>query len=164
VDQANSSKSRGAAHNTGNAADETGTSRTWYAGDKTVHREAEHTSCAPTETRTAEHSTGADAESTEADADAAFYAARETDTGNEAGSAFESVDSARAKSESAGDAAVAAFDASGHEAEPAVDTTDNSTRSRTWTGPGCECAHAIANIAASDYSAEAAAGRRKAAE
>jgi hypothetical protein len=99
VDQAYAGKSRHAANNTGNAANETGTSRTWYARDKTVDRQTKHTSCTTTETWTAEHSTGAVTKSTatEADADAAFYATSETDTGNEAAAAFESVHPARAE-------------------------------------------------------------------
>jgi hypothetical protein len=99
VDQASAGKSRNAANNAGNAPHETGTSRTWYAGDKTVDRQTKHASCTTTETWTAEHSTGAVAEpaATEADADAAFYATGETDTGNEAGAAFESVHPASAE-------------------------------------------------------------------
>ena len=99
MDEACSGKSRDATNNAGNPA------RTWYTGDKTIARKAEHAPCATTETRTAEYSASAFAKSTaaeadacaEASADAAFHAACETDTGNEAGAALESVYSACAE-------------------------------------------------------------------
>jgi hypothetical protein len=142
VDQASAGKSRNAANNAGNAPHETGTSRTWYAGDKTVDGEAEYTSCATAEARAAEHSTGAAAEpaATEAYADAAFYATSETDTGNEAGAAFESVHSARA--EQSVNAANATIDASGVETEHA----DDSARAGARTRPRCKRAKAGAQF------------------
>ena len=94
VDEACSGKSRDATNNAGNA-----TGETRHAGDKAANGQAEHAPRAATETRTAEHSAGPVAKSTaaEANADAAFYAASEAGTGNEAGAAFESVDTAGAK-------------------------------------------------------------------
>jgi hypothetical protein len=128
VDQASASKSRNAANNTGNAAHETGTSRTWYARDKTVNGQAEHASCATSEAWTAEHSAcaGAERTATEADADAAFYATDETDAGNEAGVAFEFVHPTRA--EQSVNAANATVDASGDATEHADDSACASAR------------------------------------
>ena len=100
MDKANPSKSRSAANYTWRAAVETrDAARAGDAGDKTINRQAEHASCATAEARATEHSAGAFAKSTaaEADANAAFNAAHETHTGNEADAAFESIDSASAE-------------------------------------------------------------------
>ena len=96
MDKTRARESRDAADNTRNATDEARTSRTGYAGDKTVDGEAEHASCATAEARATEYSAGTFAKSTaaEADADAALYATSEAYAGNEAGAAFESVHSA----------------------------------------------------------------------
>ena len=54
-----------------------GTPSTRHAGDEAIDGEAEHASCAATETRAAEYSAGTVAKSTtaETDANAAFYPA-----------------------------------------------------------------------------------------
>lgn len=123
MDQASAGKSRDAANNTGNAAVETwNAARTQHTGDKAIHRQAEHASCTTAETRAAEHSTGAVTKSaaTEADADPTFYATSETNTGNEAGAAFESVHPTRAEQ---------SVDASGDETEHADDSARAGARS-----------------------------------
>jgi hypothetical protein len=84
VDKAYAGKSRDAADHPWRAAVETGdTSGTGKAGYKTINRQAEHASCATTEAGATEHSAGAFAKSTaaEADANAAFYPADETGSG-----------------------------------------------------------------------------------
>jgi hypothetical protein len=96
VDKAHPGKSRSAANNTGNAPVETrDAARAGDAGDKTINRQAEHASCATAEARATEHSAGAFAKSTaaEADSNAAFYTADETGSGTQADDAIESVDS-----------------------------------------------------------------------
>jgi hypothetical protein len=100
VDKANPGKSRDATNHTWNASFETrDTTRAGHARNKTINRQAEHTSSTTTEARATEHSAGAFTKSTtaEADANAAFNAAHETHAGNEADSAFESIDSASAE-------------------------------------------------------------------
>ncbi len=89
-------KSRSAANYTWRAAVETrDAARAGDAGDKTINRQAEHASCATAEARATEHSAGAFAKSTaaEADSNAAFYTADETGSGTQADDAIESVDS-----------------------------------------------------------------------
>ena len=101
MDKANPGKSRDATNHTGNASFETrDTTRAGHArNNKTIYRQAEHASCATTEAGATQYSAGAFAESTaaEAHANAAFHPAHETHTGNEADSAFESIDSASAE-------------------------------------------------------------------
>jgi hypothetical protein len=100
VDKSNPGKSRDATNHTGNASVEArDTSGVGHARNKTINRQAEHASGTTAEARATEHSAGAIAKSTtaEADANAAFNAAHETRTGNEADAAFESIDSASAE-------------------------------------------------------------------
>jgi hypothetical protein len=98
----------------------------------------QHPSCATTETWTAKHSAGAVAEptATEADADAAFYETDETNTGNEAGAAFEFVHSARAEQ------SVNAANATVHASGDATEHADDSARASARTRSRCECAKA----------------------
>jgi len=101
VDKANPGKSRDATKHTGNASVEArDTTRAGHArNNKTVYRQAERASGTTAEARATQCSTGAFAKSTaaEANANAAFNAAHETHTGNEADAAFESIDSASAE-------------------------------------------------------------------
>jgi hypothetical protein len=100
VDKTNPSKSRDAANHTGNASFETrDTTRAGHTRNKTINRQAEHASGTTAKARATQCSTGAFTKSTaaEADANAAFHAAHETHAGNEADSAFESIDSASAE-------------------------------------------------------------------
>lgn len=89
VDETCSRKSGNAADSTGNA------SGTGLAGNKTGSGEPEHASCATTQAWAAQHS--ACAESAATKTGAAFHAAHETGSGNEADDAFESVNSAGAR-------------------------------------------------------------------
>ena len=98
VDKTNPGKSWDAAHNAGNASVETGdTTRTGDARDEPINWKAKHASCATAEAGATEHSAGAFAKSTAAEADATFHPSDETGTGNEADTTFESVDSASAE-------------------------------------------------------------------
>ena len=84
MDKAYAGKSRDTANDTGNASVEArDTSGTWNAGYKIINRQDEHASCATTAAGATEHSAGAFAKSTaaEADANAAFYPADETGSG-----------------------------------------------------------------------------------
>ena len=84
MDKAYAGKSRDAANYTWRAAVEArDTSGTGNAGDKTINRQTEHASCATTAAGATEHSAGAFAKSTaaEADANAAFHPADETGSG-----------------------------------------------------------------------------------
>ena len=82
MDKAYAGESRDTANHSGNASVEAGdTSGTGNAGDKAINRQTEYASCATTAAGATEHSAGAFAKSTEADANAAFYPADETGSG-----------------------------------------------------------------------------------